>query len=311
LTLANDSGTLLEGDEELSKPLGASPEDTFWFWIKERHNIYLKRKAGLPKPWTTDPVLQVYRFCNPFRENDKVTTWLREHFIPLGDGRADCVLAFNLVWFRMFNRIETAAALGFQDTWEPEAVKALLRERAKAHPVFTGAYIIRSEFGKPKIDSIVDTLTKVYDARQDLVDEINASRSLQHVTRWLTRFPYIGDFMAFEMVSDMRHTRLLDTATDIMTWANPGPGAYRGLRRMFGEPKMRKDGQVEQYLVKTKMVPLMQELLARSSEKLGPDFPPLEMRDIEHSLCEVDKYCRVKFNEGRPRQLYPGGANTV
>jgi len=292
----------------MSKPLGASPEETFWYWIRERHSIYLKRKAGQPKPWTDDPILQTYRFCNPFRENDKVTTWLREHFIPLGWHRSDAVLAFNLVWFRMFNRIETAQALGFLDSWDPEGVKSLLRERLKTHRVFTGAYIIRSEFGKPKIDSIVDTLTKVYDARQELVDEINTSRSLEHTTKWLTRFPYIGDFMAFEMVSDMRHSRLLDTAVDIMTWANPGPGAFRGLRRIFGEPKMRKDGNVEQYLSKPKMVPLMQELLARSEEKLGADFPPLEMRDIEHSLCEFDKYSRVKLLEGRPRQLYPGGA---
>ena len=293
----------------MSKPLGASPEETFWYWISERHSVYLKRKAGLPKPWTTDPVLQAYRFCNPFRENDKVTTWLRDHFIKPNQGFAsDEQLAFNLVWFREFNRIETAEALGFQWNWKPEEVKALLTERSKAHRVFTGAYIIRSQFGMPKVDSIVDTLTKVWEAREELAEEIRTSQSLQHTTRWLTRFPFIGDFMAFEMVSDMRHTRLLENATDIMTWANPGPGAYRGLRRMFGEPKVRKDGQVEQYLCKTKMVPLMQELLGRSEESLPEGFPKLEMRDIEHSLCEFDKYSRVKLLEGRPRQLYPGGA---
>jgi hypothetical protein len=32
---------------------------------------------------------------------------------------------------------------------------------------------------------------------------------------------------------------------------------------------------------------------------------PFEMREIEHSLCEFDKYCRVKFKEGRtPRSIY-------
>jgi hypothetical protein len=113
--------------------------------------------------------------------------------------------------------------------------------------------------------------------------------------------------MAFEMVSDMRHTRLLENATDIMTWANPGPGAYRGLLRIFGEPRMNRKGELQQYLAKNKMVPLMQELLSRSVAELGSKFPKLEMRDIEHSLCEFDKYSRVKNLEGRPRQLYPGG----
>lgn len=293
----------------MGKPLGASSEDTFWYWITERHSIFLKREAGLSKPWTDDPILQTYRFCNPFRENDKVTRWHRQFFLPHGESATDAELAFNMVWFRMFNRIETAELLGFQFYWEPELVKMLLRERLKVHPVFTGAYIIRSEFGKPKIDSIVDTLTKVWDARWNLATCIRETNSLQLTTLWLTQFPFIGDFMAYEMVSDMRHTRLLRDAVDIYTWANPGPGAHRGLRRIFGEPRMSKDGQVEQYLVKTVMVERMQELLSRSAEKLGPDFPKLEMRDIEHSLCEFDKYSRVKLLEGRPRQLYPGGGN--
>ena len=299
---------MLEGFD-LGKPLGASPEDIFWYWIKERHAIYLKREAGHGRPWTDDPILQTYRFCNPFRENDKVTRWQREHFTgPNEEHASDEVLAFNLVWFRMFNRIETADLLGFQYRWDPEWVKSTLRTRAKTgHPVFTGAYNIRSEFGKPKIDSIVDTLTRVWNARHELVTCIQETNSLELTTRYLMRFPFIGDFMGYEMVSDMRHTRLLENAVDIYTWANPGPGAYRGLRRMFGEPKLRKDGQVEQYLVRTKMVGLMQELLARSHAMLGPEFPLLEMRDIEHSLCEYDKYSRVKNLEGRPRQKYAGG----
>jgi hypothetical protein len=31
------------------------------------------------------------------------------------------------------------------------------------------------------------------------------------------------------------------------------------------------------------------------------------MRDIEHSLCETDKYLRVKNGEGRPRAKYVRG----
>jgi hypothetical protein len=28
------------------------------------------------------------------------------------------------------------------------------------------------------------------------------------------------------------------------------------------------------------------------------------MRDIEHSLCEFDKYERVRLGQGKPRSLY-------
>ena len=108
--------------------------------------------------------------------------------------------------------------------------------------------------------------------------------------------------MAYEMVSDMRHTRLLEDATDIRTWANPGPGAKRGLQRL-GLP-YKKDADA---------ITSMRSLLALTDDgyhyTLAPHVPrPLEMRDIEHSLCEFDKYCRVKFGEGEPRSKYNGGA---
>lgn len=42
-----------------------------------------------------------------------------------------------------------------------------------------------------------------------------------------------------------------------------------------------------------------------------PKLPPggegaWTMRDVEHSLCEFDKYRRVQLDEGRPRSKYPG-----
>jgi hypothetical protein len=52
----------------------------------------------------------------------------------------------------------------------------------------------------------------------------------------------------------------------------------------------------------------MRELLEMSRTCL-PDFvPPLELREIEHSLCETDKYLRVANGEGRPRAKYEGVA---
>jgi hypothetical protein len=50
----------------------------------------------------------------------------------------------------------------------------------------------------------------------------------------------------------------------------------------------------------------MRELLDLSRVSL-PDFiPKLELRDIEHSLCETDKWLRVALGQGRPRSKYPG-----
>jgi len=94
--------------------------------------------------------------------------------------------------------------------------------------------------------------------------------------------------------------------TDVYTWANPGPGARRGLNRIFrGGPKNGPDKNKNEQFV-AEMRHLLE--LANSGEQephVGQHVPlPLEMREIEHSLCEFDKYMRVLKDEGRPRSRY-------
>jgi hypothetical protein len=109
----------------------------------------------------------------------------------------------------------------------------------------------------------------------------------------------IGGFMAYEVACDLRWCPgWLEHAPDRNSWANLGPGAKRGLNRLCGRP-LEASIRNEQALVE------MQYLLDLSPIYLGQGFPePLEMREIEHSLCETDKYLRVKNGEGKPRSLY-------
>ncbi len=47
------------------------PIRAFFAWCRERESIRLKREAGLPPPWSADPIFQQGRFLNVFREDDK------------------------------------------------------------------------------------------------------------------------------------------------------------------------------------------------------------------------------------------------
>jgi hypothetical protein len=286
----------------MAKDLHQAPESLFWYWINERHRIYLKRAAGEPKPWTDDPILRDYKFTNVFRQLDRGTVWLTENFlVPHADDRLE-LLAFNICWYRMFNFWKTGAALGWQTSWDAEDHKRRLTIWAeKGNQVFTNAHIIYSPPGKPKIDAIVDVCSDLYHmclAAGALVTCAREEKRLQTVFEGLTEVDCVGGFMAYEMVSDMRHTRLLSDAHDIMMWANMGPGAQRGLRRLGLPAKNQKEG-----------VSSMRDLL-NTSNMVRPEFltnvPQMEMRDIEHSLCEFDKYCRVKFGEGEPRMKFNG-----
>lgn len=274
--------------------LHAAPKSMFWYWINERHRIYQRRLDGLPRPWTADTILQRYKFTNVFRELDRGTAWLRENFTQPHWNDPLELIAFNLAWYRMFNWTGTGEYLGWQETWDPEAVKDKLYR--KEGQIFTGAHIIHSEPGQSKIESIVDVCSHVWAIRDAIKNTARDTRRLEATFKLLTTLRHIGGFMGYEIVTDYRHSRLLLDAIDVRTWANPGPGCIRGLRRL--DPEMRPSDALGR----------MTYLLEESQYNLENHVPPLEMRDIEHSLCEFDKYCRVYFEEGKPRSKFPGAS---
>lgn len=289
------------------------------YFMHERQTIFLKKRAGAKWPWTNDPILREYRFCNVFREQDTVTEWIENNIrLPYADHEH---LWFMLCIARQINWPETLQELIYSpDAWPsderfcPERMTCVLDSRkASGDKVYTGAYMIRAESDPKKewykwtkqryMAEIV--LGRVWEKRQEFEAQFNPflpSRpgtehqpALQDIHEWLMQFHGWGPFMSYEVVTDLRHTRYLDNAPDIMTWANAGPGAFRGLNRLIGSPK---DAPMSQAVA----CHHMRELLAAMTE----EFPSweLEMRDIEHCLCEVDKYLRVKRGEGRPRAKY-------
>ena len=50
--------------------------EQFIKFIVVRHSIYIARQANRQQPWTTDPILRQYKFCNIYRELDRVTRWI-------------------------------------------------------------------------------------------------------------------------------------------------------------------------------------------------------------------------------------------
>lgn len=286
------------------KELHEAPLSLFWYWMNERHAIYLRRQRGEAKPWTDDPILRDYKFTNVFRELDRGTVWLRENFLEPHRNDPDNLLVFNVAWYRMFNWWGTGQRLGWmtEQTWHPEFVKQELNGvLEEGDQVFTGAHIIYSTPGLSKVECIVDVCDEIFKQRHHLANLAHVSQSLEQTFEGFKTFDCVGPFMAYEMVTDLSHTRLLSQATDIMTWANPGPGAIRGLKRLQFpcQPREKAIANIAQLL-----------RVARESDQLMPEITktPLEMRDIEHSLCEFDKYCRVKFREGEPRAKFNGRA---
>lgn len=279
------------------KYLRSAPVSSFWYFINERHRIYVRRKEGLPKPWTDDEILQTYKFTNVFRQLDRGTVWLTENFIAPHSDDDTALLFFNIAWYRLFNWTGTGELLGWQKVWRPKSVtKRLKQAESKGDQIFTGAHVVWSPYGMSKIDGVVAECTEVWKKKSYIASISRYTRSLRAVFDELLKVRGIGGFIAYEIVSDLRHTKLLQDARDINSWANVGPGAMRGLRRLYPDIKPNQ------------ALAAMISLLAESRQNTDIHVPDMELRDIEHTCCEFDKWCRVKYGEGRPRSTYKGKA---
>lgn len=251
-----------------------------------------------PPPWTDDPILQKFKFCQVFREDDRTTRWFRTHI--RDPYRDDPEVLMATVIFRWFNYIETGRTLVRNKLHLEWDRKKAIEEITKQNKWVTGAYIVKTPNRMDKVTGVAECISHMWGDREKLVDQILATKSLEKSWNILRDYPYMGPFMAYEVITDLRHTYLLRDAEDILTWANAGPGAMRGLNRLAGREldfSRRSHPWNEE----------MRNLWEISRERLNPnliDLNQFEMREIEGGLCEFDKYSRILNEEGRTRSVY-------
>jgi hypothetical protein len=320
----------------------------FFAYARERHATHLRRIAGEERPWTKEPILQEYRFTNVFRELDKTTEWFRKNVRdPLRD-KPEALLA--TVLFRMLNRIEVGEALFTQnelfpvmdpsgemsafekylDDGDVRDLRRAIKAAVPRGPYVTGAYIISTPPGYKKLDGalkVVDDFAKTSDWRRVAESWMrggSGSTDLQFAFKWLQDFDYLGSFHSYEIVTDLRHTKLLGRARDVNKWANIGPGCRRGMNRIMERTRPGDVSGRKRWGLKLPDEDVLSEMRALLSNSLDArywpqfsktagwsknagefrgagDWPRWEMRDVEHTLCEFDKFERVHHGEGRPR----------
>jgi len=83
--------------------------EPLWYWMTEREKIRQNRMAGIRPPFTQDVILQTFKFCNVFREHDRVTTWIRENIREPYDKHPNLFVMLGMA--RIYNLPETLQAL--------------------------------------------------------------------------------------------------------------------------------------------------------------------------------------------------------
>jgi hypothetical protein len=272
-------------------------------FIKEREAIYQKRLDGRPKPWTKDPILQRYRFCNIYRENDAVTKWIYENWqVPY---RGEAHMWFWMVVARLLNNPESLGddrmdKLRHRGVWFQDAFVSILTKRKQEKKRnFNGAYIVSTN--GHAMDKAVYLANRVLDPlwanRKEIMPVVGDTLASFHER--LTEYDGLGSFMAAQVVADMKAIQPLLSAPDWYVWAASGPGSRRGMNRILG---YHHDSPIKEgpwYMA-------LQELRHIVNDALDSGAVELCAQNLQNCLCEFDKYERARHDQGRPKQLFDG-----
>lgn len=273
-------------------------------WAKAREELRRKKEAGGLPPWTADPVLRQFRFCNVQREDDKVTKWIAANWRK--PNVVDPDLWFAMVVARHVNLPETMKAIGYPVPWRPaKFIKIVRGRKAQGLVAYNAAYMIRAgKGGHDKAQYLAEQVfNPLWKKRKSMRPQPGETLESYHAR--LSKEFGLGSFMAGQVVSDLAYAPPLNTASDWMEFAASGPGSRRGLNRVLGRPLKAPWKEHE-----------WREELRKLREQIKPEFEAAGLvwchaRDTQNQLCETDKYLRFLSGEGRPKQRYKGGEPSV
>ena len=271
--------------------------DLYWYFANERQNIFIKKLNGDTPPWTNDPILKTYKFCNSYRVNDRVSQYLLKNVIYNGKTYKDEDMLFRIILFKLFNKESTWELLlkEFKDitlsTFDMKEYSKILTNAIKNNiKIYNDAYIscATKAFGYDrKHDNHLALLNKMF-IIDKVQDKILKCTNMEQAFNIIKSYPLIGNFMAYQLITDINYSNVVDWKEDEFTVA--GPGSLRGIKKCFIDKGNLSNEDIIRYMYNHQ---------EEEFERLNLDFKmignrKLQLIDIQNIFCELDKYCREK-----------------
>ena len=252
------------------------------YFVRERESIRREKEMGFTQPWTKDPILHQYKFCNVKREDDRTTREIHQ------------VVKDNCPHYRDLPRIYTLARicnvahtvdiiLEHPRIW-PELIAD---ELERGEIMFSNAYTTTPCGRKmTKIEFMVE------------ISEAHKAMTIPDSTcggafRALKSIKGLGDFMAGQIVADLKHTEYLRYTPDHRIFVVPGPGSIAGLDILWGTLDTNTTNFEERIWA-------LWWALPRDIRAMVED-----MQNLQNVCCEFAKYWRYKHGLSRRKRLYP------
>lgn len=269
--------------------------DLYWYFAYERQNIFYKKLEGVEPPWTKDEILNTYKFCNSYRVNDRVSQYLLKNVIYNGKNYSDRDMLFRIVLFKLFNKEETWQLFidNFSDVtlanFDKEKYSKVIEDAKNSGiKIYNDAYIscANKVFGyDKKHDNHLALLDKMFNIDK-IDDKILNAKSMKDAFDIIKSYPLIGNFMAYQLVTDINYSNIVNFKEDEFTVA--GPGSIRGIDKCFIDKGMSYE-DIIRYMFKHQ-----DEEFKRLNLKFKRILNrPLQLIDCQNIFCELDKYTRV------------------
>lgn len=274
--------------------------DTYWKFAAERQKIFFARVGGLPAPWTDDKILAEFKFTNCYRASDRTSQYLIQRVIYRKDLPATPEETFfRILLFKLFNRIETWELLEKKIgslTWKAfdfrKYDRVLTDAMASGVRVYSAAYIMPSAGSLGYDRKHRNHFALLERMMQDrLPTRIRRARSMQKAFESLVGYPSIGDFLAYQYVTDLNYSTLTDFTE--LEFVVAGPGALDGISKCFADTAGLNPPEVIRF---------MTDRQDTEFKRLGLNFRSLwgrrlQLIDCQNLFCEVSKYARLRHPE--------------
>lgn len=270
--------------------------DLYWYFAYERNNIFIKKKEGYLPHWTDDKILQEYKFCNSYRVNDRISQYLLKEVIYNGKKYSKSDMIFRIVLFKIFNLESTWEILVNEfkdvtiDTFNFKDYSSILeKEINSGKKIYNGAYIscANKAFNYDrKHDNHLALIEKMF--IKDKIDKkIISCKTMKEAFLIIRSYPLIGDFMAYQLVTDINYSDVVFWREDDFTVA--GPGSLRGIKKCFISTGNYSNEEIIKYMYDNQENEFKR--LGYSFTKIGDR--KLQLIDCQNIFCELDKYLRV------------------
>lgn len=296
--------------------------DLFIDFMTERFKVHVRKDIlKKPQPWTTNPVLQDYKFTNVFREDDRVTRELLRIVTYNNDLTLEEKVV-NTILFRSWNNPRTFLLFGgpfkadvmYNTEKLKEQARPIFRAISEKEPDYLWFSSAYNQGGTKRACQYTESNGKgVYEEdiplrifhickwlkEQAIYEKLMVSKNQKEAYEAILSVRGFAKFLAYQIFVDLTYIDDFPFSENEFTIA--GPGCRKGIDLVFSD----KDGLnyeeclfwLRNYLASEKKFKHINSLFKLYEKHIN-------VMSLENCMCEISKYIRTYNGTGRPRCHY-------